>query len=196
MKLSGYLLLGFLLVVGTANAQTIPDNNVLAFYFDEGATDRSWYGTGDVTAYLVAGPLISVDGDFQVLNSWAADEILILPFENVSSAHLVMRGAAYPAELEMTSMWAVLDVGLADPLPLNGRTVVAELRLNVLSEETTQLHVWGGEFIADGTWSHFAILTSGGDGPMDMTGHTANINGDSPVPSSPASWGAVKSLFR
>ncbi len=196
MKSATFLLFLILFLVGSASAQTISDANVLAFYFDEDATERSWYGTGEVAVYLVAGPIEMGGQPCQGLNHWSANEIWIGPFENVSSAHWIMRGAAYPAELEMTQAWAILDVGLADPLPLNGRTVVAELRLNVLSEELIQLHCWGGPFIADGVESHFEILTYGSDGPMDMTGHTANINGSSPVPSSQASWGEVKSLFR
>lgn len=187
-----------LLTAQIAPAQTINESNVLAFYFDEEATERSWYGTGDVTAYLIAGPMIQPglgNQPYEYLQAWSCD-IDVSPVENYSGALLTMRGLAIPATIELTGSWAMVDVLLPEPLALSGRTVVAELTLNVSSTERTELRVWGINFTADDVEDQFEILTSGSDGPMDMTNHTANINDDAPVSDRETSWSNVKALYR
>ena len=51
-------------------------------------------------------------------------------------------------------------------------------------------------FTADGFPDFFTILTSGPDGPMDMTGYTAAINAPAPVSTESLSWSGVKVLYR
>lgn len=192
-------IIAFLLIIstGAALAQTIEDNNVLAFYFDEGATMRSWYGEGEVTAYLIAGPMVWGGGQpAALLNYWSCWELIVMPVENYTDARLTMRGMATPAVVELNNGWTDLSVIMNEPLPLDGHTVVAELTLNVVSTTPTALHVWGGQYEADSIESMFEILTAGPDGPMDMTGHTANINADAPVPTDHQSWDQLKSLYR
>ena len=79
---------------------------------------------------------------------------------------------------------------------LNGRTVVAELTLTVLSEEPTWLWAMGYNFMADGFPDFFRALTSGPDGPMDMTGYSAAFNGPPPVSAESSGWGDLKALYR
>ena len=196
MKATLILLMACLLLAVPLLAQTVEVSNALVFYFDEEATIRSWYGTGEVTVYLVAGPMENNGQAFQLLNSWSFWEMLVMPFENVSSATLTMRGNANPAMVPVETFIDYLAVELLEPLPLDGRTVVAELALNVVSDEPTQLWVWGAECMVDGTPWGFTTLTSGPDGPMDMTGHTANINDVAPVGTQNVSWGQVKALYR
>ncbi len=187
----------FIVTTGAPVAQTIDDNNVLAFYFDEGATQRSWYGVGEVTAYLIAGPMVWGGGQpAAFLNSWACWELSVTPVENYTDARLTMRGTATPAVVELTNGWTELSVLMNEPLPLDGHTVVAELTLTVVSETPTALVVWGGQYEADNIESVFEMLTTGPDGPMDMTGHTANVNADAPVPTDHQSWDQLKSLYR
>jgi len=188
-----------LLAAQSPRAQTVEQLNALVFYFDENATERSWYGTGEVTAYLIAGPLVYSDNGLhyhEFLNSWSCWGLDARPFENLSLATLTMRGEAIPASVELGPQPIDLDVILVEPLPLTGRTVVAELALNVVATERTELWAWGDAFTADGMANGFVQLTSGPDGPMDMTGHTANINADAPVGTEHLSWSQVKALYR
>lgn len=196
MKANLILLTACLLLAFPVVAQTVDVSNALVFYFDEEATLRSWYGTGEVTVYLVAGPMESGDQVFQFLNSWSFWEMVVLPFENVSYATLTMRGNASPAVVPVDPWIPDLEVEMLEPLPLDGRTVVAELTLNVVSNDPTQLWVWGASCVVDDTPWGFTTLTSGPDGPMDMTGHTANINDAAPVGTRNVSWGQVKALYR
>jgi len=186
-----------LLLIQPILAQTVDEANALVFYFDEEATQRSWYGTGEVTVYLMAGPLFFEGQPCQVLNSWDCWSMAIYPLENVSGAVLTMRGNAEPAVMDLGAL-GFLDcqVQLLEPLPLAERTVLAELVVNVVSTEPTALEAWGGNFTADGNPNWFEQLTSGPDGPMDMTGHTATINGDAPVSTESLSLDQLKALYR
>lgn len=186
-----------LLTAGTAAGQTVPDDNALVFYFDEGASVRSVYGTGSITAYLVAGPMIDFEGNpYAVMNGWGANGMRIDPFENVASAVLTPRGAATPASYTFTGYTANVGFDLGEPLPLAGRTVIAELALEVVSEAPTYLRpcgVNGGSCDVDGVQRWFEIL-------RDDTGlaivDTSVINGEAPLATDSPSWGGVKALYR
>lgn len=177
-------------------AQTVDENNSLVFYFDEDATQRSWYGTGEVTVYLTAGPMVHQGEPCSFLNSWQCDDLIIDPIANVTDARITMRGVASPAVVDLPDGWTNLNVTLLEPLPLNGRTVVAELTLNVISPDPTALIAWGSYFVADDVQGLFELLTMGPHGPMDMTGHSASINDLSPVSTENLNWNLIKSLYR
>lgn len=177
-------------------AQVVDIPNAMVFYFDEAATQRSWYGTGPVTAYLTVGPLEIQGQPCQMLNSWSSWNMEVWPPDHVSGVTLTMRGVATPAVLDLNAMQLDVQVLLAEPLPLSGRTVIAELFMNVVSTEPTQLIAWPYNFTADGTLGWFETLTHGSDGPMDMTGHTASINDDAPVGTQQVAWDQVKALYR
>jgi len=191
-----FLFLTCLLSVLPLEAQTVDDPNALVFYFDEAATQRSWYGTGEVTVYLIAGPMRNGENIFHFLNSWGAWELVVMPMENVTGATLTMRGNASPEVVEIGPEGLDIEVVLLEPLPLDGRTVLAELDLDVVSTAPTELWAWGGDCVVDDIPWQFALLTSGSDGPMDMTGNTANINAGPPVATTARSWGQVKALYR
>jgi hypothetical protein len=197
----GFMASALLVALGFAApvaAQVVDVPNALVFYFDEAATQRSWYGTGPVTAYLVAGPLDIAGEPCRLLSSWASPNVDIWPHDNVANPTLTMRGDAAPAVLDLDAMQMGFVVTLATPLPLDGRTVVAELTMDVVSDTPTRLIAWADSFAADGRTGWFTTLTHGPDGPMDFTGNTANINDASPVGNgnANASWGRVKALFR
>lgn len=191
------LIFAILLLACTAQAQTVQQDNALVFYFDEGATVRAVIGSGELTAYLIAGPMIDfAETPYGFMNSWGANGMSIEPFGNVSSAILTPRGAASPASFEFTSGSANIGVLLAEPLPLSGRTVLAELTLMVTSSATTYLtpcYANGGSCDVDGVQRWFETL-------YDETGApalaTAAINGEAPLATSTASWSGVKALFR
>jgi hypothetical protein len=182
-----------------AQAQTVEVDNALVFYFDEEATQRSVYGTGQITAYLIAGPMLHFDGTpCQVMNSWGFAGMGVWPFANVASARLVPRGVAAPAFVDFTGDFLGTGFMMAEPLPLDGRTVIAELVLDVISDEPTELVPCdpgsaSGDF--DGVAHWFNILTSGPHGPMDMVWATATINGPAPVSNTDATMGGVKALY-
>lgn len=181
----------------TIQAQTVEVNNALVFYFDEGATSRSWYGTGEVTVFLVAGPMIHWDGQpYAFINSWGTNGMEIHPFENVSSATLTARGSASPASFEFTDGSFSNGFQMIEPLPLAGRTVLAELTLNVISSEPTYLtpcYDNGGSCDVDGVHRWFEVLFTH---DLEMVLATTTINGPAPVAAEPLSWGQVKALFR
>ena len=180
-----------------AQAQTVEENNALVFYFDEGATSRSWYGTGEVTTYLIAGPMIDFWGQpYEFINSWGANGMQIDPFENVASATLTARGLASPVSFELTEGSMSLGFNLTEPLALSGRTVLAELSLMVISSEPiglTPCYVNGGSCDVDGVHRWFEVLY---DDSSEWVTATAFINGPPPVASTAASWGDLKALFR
>ena len=182
-----------------AAAQTVDVPNALVVYFDEAATVRSWYGTGAVTAYAVAGPLSRWDGasyvPFAQLESWGATSSLT-PGTGRATGTWVPRGGGLPAAVAFAGGYADLFITLPTPLPLQGRTVVAELRLDVTSNLPTLICLNGQHFRADGQTGYFALLTHGPDGPMDMTCLTAAINAAAPVPAERGTWGGVKAMFR
>ncbi len=182
-----------------ARSQTVDTPCALVVYFDEGATVRSWYGTGPVAAYVVAGPMVYWDGThevpYQALERWSG-QISLAPMSNLASAVVTPRGGVAPVVIDPVLGVASLDVTLAPALPLDGRTVVADLALDVLSQAPTQIRLWGMSYRADGQESWFSMLTSGPDGPMDLTDWVANINAPAPIAVTPQSWGAVKQLFR
>lgn len=194
-----WLLVGVMAVAAGAVAQVVDEENALVVYFDEGATQRSWYGTGQVTAYVVAGPMVWWDG-YQVLphtglESWSG-VLYFVPWDHVADVVLRSRGDALPAQVSLDGTWWEFAFALQTPLPLAGRTVIAELDLNVLSDLATEVHLGGYGFVADGQSGQFAMLTSGPDGPMDMTDHVANINAVAPVAAEATTWSHVKGLYR
>ncbi len=182
-----------------ATAQSIDITNALVVYFDEAATVRSWYGTGAVTAYAVAGPLKRWDGTSLVpctqLESWWATSSLD-PLTGRATGTWIPRGGGLPAAVAFAGGYADLFINLPTPLPLDGRTVVAELRLDVTSNLPTLICLDGWIYRADGATGNFATLTHGPDGPMDMTCLTAAINAAAPVPAERGTWGGVKAMFR
>jgi hypothetical protein len=193
-----YLLVICLLaiVVPVAQAQTVEEDNVLVFYFDEDATTRSWWGTGEVTAYLIAGPLVDFNGaPYATLSSWGCNELGVVPFENVDSAILTIRGTSTPSVFELTSDISGVYGLFLEPMPLNGRTVLAELTLNVISNDRTDLVAFDASYEAEDQHRWFEIMT-GHDGPMDIVWETASINANAPVSTNTASWGSVKATFR
>ena len=138
-------------VAPATQAQTIELDNVLVNYFDEEATVPSWYGLGEVTVYLVAGPLLKfkdVWEPYATLNSFVAD-YWIWPEAHVSGAVLMPRGTAFPPTVDLGDSALMQEIQYLEPLPLNGRTVVAELTLTVLSEASTWLWAMGFDFMAD-----------------------------------------------
>lgn len=185
------------LLVPVAQAQVVEEDNALVFYFDEGATSRSWYGTGEVTAYLVAGPMIDFGGQpYEFINSWGANGMQIDPFENVASATLTARGSASPVSYEFTESSMSLGFNLTEPLALDDRTVLAELTLMVISSEPTGLtpcYPNGGSCDVDGVQRWFEVLY---DDSSEWVTATAFINGPAPVASTAASWGDLKALYR
>ncbi len=182
-----------------AAAQTVDVLNALVVYFDEAATSRAWYGTGAVTAYLVAGPMVAWNGGSlvpcQQLEAWNA-QLILESADPALVASVTPRGPATPAAIPLTNNFAQLAVVLQPGLPLNGRTVVAELSLVVPGPASIAVCLWAMDYVADGRPGGFSLLTRGPDGPMDMTCHVAAINAPAPVPAAPASWSAVKALYR
>ena len=188
-------------LAGVAPAQTIREPNALVVYFDEAATQRSWYGTGPVTAYIVAGPLEYWDGAHNIpyhdLYAWAAN-LLLFPNEHVSNIVVRPRGSAWPESISIPGplWWVEMEVQLDPSLPLSGLTVIADIDILVLSDQSTEIHVQGTRFVADdGQTRFFAELTNGPDGPMDFTDHVANINAEAPVLVDATTWGGLKALF-
>jgi hypothetical protein len=192
-----FLVALIVLVVPIAQAQTVEEDNVLVFYFDEDATTREWWGLGEVTAYLIAGPLVDFNGDpYASLSSWGCNELGVVPFANVDSAILTVRGTATPSVFELTSEISNVGVPFLEPMPLNGRVVLAELALNVISNERTDLAAFDASYEAEGQHRWFEIMTGGPHGPMDIVWATASINADAPVSTNTASWGSVKAIYR
>lgn len=186
-------------LAGVASAQRIGEPNALVVYFDEAATQRSWYGTGPVTAYIVAGPLEQMDVwpavPYTGLEWWLA-ELELVPASHVADVVVRARGDAAPLQYALEpSWWPQLTFTLQTPLPLAGLTVIADLEMLVLSDQPTEIHLRGGPFIADGRQDAFAMLTHGSDGPMDVTDHVANLNAEAPVPVEAMTWGGLKALF-
>jgi hypothetical protein len=182
-----------------AHSQPVDVTEALVVYFDEAATVRSWYGTGPVTAYIIAGPLYSWTGTafvpYQQLEAWSG-EISLVPQVGRATATVVPRGGAAPAVINLTEGHAFLDVTLPTPLPLHERTVVADLQLVVTSNLPTIICLEGWQYRADGATGWFAMLTNGSDGPMSRTCFLAGINTAAPVPVAQDSWGAIKAMFR
>lgn len=182
-----------------AHSQTVDVPGALVVYFDEAATVRSWYGTGPVTAYIIAGPLNHWTGSATVpcqqLEAWRAS-IALDPVVGRATAVVATRGGAVPAFVELSEATGFLDVSLPTPLPLQGRTVVAELRLVVTSNLPTIICLNGWDYQADGVRDLFEMLTHGPDGPMDRTCLVAAINAAAPVPVEQGSWGGLKAMFR
>lgn len=182
-----------------AAAQTVAVPNALIVYFDEGATIRSWYGTGPVTAYIVVGPLSAWDGQADVpslqLERWSG-RISLEPLAGNATATVMPRGGVVPAVVDLANGWADLEVTLPTPLPLQGRTVVADLALMVTSALPTVICLEGWQFQADGRTGSFTMLTDGPDGQMDMTCRVAGINTAAPVAATATCWSAVKAMFR
>lgn len=182
-----------------AHSQTVDVPEALVVYFDEAATVRSWYGTGPVTAYIIAGPLNRWTGTayvpYQQLEAWSGN-ISLEPLVGRATATVVPRGGATPAVIDLADGTAFLDVALPVPLPLQQRTVVADLQLVVTSSLPTIVCLEGWQYRADGATGWFAMLTRGPDGPMDMTCLVAAINAAAPVPVVQDRWGEVKAMFR
>lgn len=182
-----------------AHSQTVAVSEALVVYFDEAATVRSWYGTGPVTAYIIAGPLLWSTGTgvapYQQLEAWSG-MLSLEPQLGRATATVVPRGGATPAVIDMPYGWAFLDIALPVPLPLQERTVVADLQLVVTSNLPTMVCLEGFRYRADGATGSFAMLTDGPDGPMNRTCLVAGINTAAPVPVAQDSWGAVKAMFR
>lgn len=182
-----------------AHSQTVVVPGALVVYFDEAATIRSWYGTGPVTAYIIAGPLNRWTGTayvpYQQLEAWSGN-ISLDPLVGRATATVVPRGGAAPAAIDVTGGSVFLDITLPVPLPLQGRTVVADLQLVVTSSLPTIVCLEAWRYRADGATDWFAMLTRGPDGPMDMTCEVAGINAAAPVPVVQDSWGEVKAMFR
>jgi len=180
-----------------AAAQTVTGDNVLAVYFDEGATQRSWYGTGPVTLYLIAGPLTRYDTHLgrrvpcTQLEGWYAP-MNIIPIENVSNPILTPRGAGSPAPISLAGGHTDIDLMLPVPLPLAGRTVIADITMVVVSTAPTAIHLLPLAFRADGVLGWFEILR---DEQGDDTSHVASLNAAAPVPAEPSSWGGIKRLY-
>ncbi len=185
-----------------AMAQIVDQDNSLVVYFDEAATQRSWYGTGPVTAYIVAGPMTYWDGDAMVPYvglDWWLSNLYFVPLEGHLSGVMVRsRGSATPAEIAWNPVMYEISFGFDSPLPLSGRTVIADIEMIVVSDQPTEIHIEPGLFKADGMLEplSFEWLTRGPDGPMDTTDHVANINAAAPIATETRSWSSVKSLFR
>jgi hypothetical protein len=193
---------GVMLASVGAMAQIVDQDNALVVYFDEEATQRSWYGTGPVTAYIVAGPMVYWNGNdlvpYNGLDMWLTN-LYFVPLEgHVTGVVIRGRGNATPAEIVWNPVNYEISFSFYPPLPLSGRTVIADLEMMVVSDQPTEIHIEPGIFMADGMMEplQFAALTSGPDGPMDYTDHVANINAASPIAAEMRSWSAVKSLFR
>lgn len=188
-----------LLVALTPNmavAQPVTDDQTICFFFDEEATIRSYYGSGVFVGYIVVNPLWIEGQRAEALRRWTC----VFSWEaeaGVIGNCDVWPLQGHPLEFDVTGGSVEVDVECFFPLAADGHTVIAMVGFHLTVPEPVSLFLEPGQFWADGSGPvPFAYLTSGPDGPMDITTHVANINGPAPVAVEKGTWGRIKLMYR
>lgn len=184
------------LIPNLVGAQAVTDNQTICFFFDEEATIRSHFGSGVIVGYIVVNPLW-IDGHrAEALQRWTC--LFIWQAEpGVVDNCDVWPLPGFPVEIDVTGGWAEIDVEGYIPLAASGPTVVATVGFHLTAPEPVAIFIEPYEFWADGSGpAPFEYLTSGPDGPMDMTTYVANINAPAPVAEEKCTWGQIKLMYR
>ena len=200
MKKIGDLTVVFLIALGCvaastigAIAQTDPNPNSVGIYFDENAivNTQDVMPPGVATAYVIATRYEGVGG----VDAWRGGVSCELPMV------ATIRGGGVNSFSNGPDYFLHFDVACGTPLPFSTSIVLAELSVNILTEDPVMLFL---ESSADGegwvcssagveTFLHPSVPCP--NLPC-LPAWVASINSAGPVLSDTVFWDGIKSLYR